>query len=103
MLTAAGYTTVHPSGRHIATRAVDSPTTVAALQQLGQKAERLAADVVPQLKSNILLVHACMEALPQILTGARLLVSGPLCVASVEKHPSLLSTAARQKLQAGGK
>lgn len=69
MLTAAGYTTVHPSGRFIATRAADSPETAEALSQLPATAERLAADVVPQLKSNILLVHACMQALPQILTG----------------------------------
>ena len=69
VLTAAGYTTVHPSGRYIATRAVDSPATAAALRQLGQTAERLASDVVPQLTSNILLIHECMKALPQILTG----------------------------------
>lgn len=68
VLTAAGYI-IAAEGTYTATAAADSPATVAALRQLPDTTARLESDVVAQLKSNIVLIGACMEALPQILTG----------------------------------
>lgn len=69
VLVAAGFLSTDAAGVFTATPGVDSPATSAVLQQLPATAERLAADIVPQLRSNILLIWACMEALPRILTG----------------------------------
>ncbi len=71
VLTAAGFVSADAAtGVFTATAAVDSPATIAALAALPAAAEQLATEIAPQLKANVLLIEACMKALPRILTSA---------------------------------
>jgi len=66
----AGFVkTADTAGRFTATVDVSSAETRAQLGRLQETADELASSIVPDLASNVKLIWACMQALPQILTG----------------------------------
>lgn len=89
ILVSAGFLgSADAAGRFVATVSVSSAEEVAQRARLKETADELAHTTVPDLASNVKLIWVCMQALPQILTGAcskrdpctqRLLQLVPLC------------------------
>ena len=59
------------AGRFVTTDNVSSPETAAELARLKATSDELASAVVPDLASNVRLIWVCMQAVPEILKGAR--------------------------------
>lgn len=69
ILMAAGCIRQDAPATYAATELLGSPEFQASLAGISTQKSRLETELVPELATNVVLVWACMQALPDILTG----------------------------------
>ena len=70
ILQAASFIECQAPGSFSATEVLGSSELLASIADIGAHKRRLETEVVPDLAANVELVWVCMQALPDILTGA---------------------------------
>lgn len=70
ILRAAGFIKLHAPGSYTATEMLGSSELLASIADISAHKRRLETELVPDLATNVELVWVCMQALPDILTGA---------------------------------